>query len=226
MIFVQWVISTVFSKILSWEDIENEMSLGSNNQGISAADCTVMKNITRAVTVLSHGWFTQLMIQKNDPCCVNCFQAAALFPRTSSPGRDHVQREHEALTAQDAVRQVPKCPCGDQPRGSHYLHLSVTHGVSGTETASALTDWKNASVWMQLNSLQCHNSFKIWLHCGCINVCRFTKCRKCFYLYEPNVLFTILNYFVHIRKKRVHCEYLKDRWGVGSSALTTEGHAE
>lgn len=64
-------------------------------------------------------------------CFSACYvvQAASLFPGTSPPGRDYVQWEHEALTAQDAVWQVPQCPCGDQPWGSHYFNLSVAHGV-------------------------------------------------------------------------------------------------
>lgn len=62
-------------------------------------------------------------------CYLGCFQAASLFPRTSPPGRDYVQWEHEALAAQDAVWQVPQCPCSDQPRGPHYFNLSVAHGI-------------------------------------------------------------------------------------------------
>lgn len=62
-------------------------------------------------------------------CYVDCFQAASLFPGTSPPGRDYVQWEHEALATQDAVWQVSQCPCGDQPWGSHYFNLPVTHGV-------------------------------------------------------------------------------------------------
>lgn len=67
---------------------------------------------------------------------VNWFQAASLFPGTPPPGRDHVQWEHEAFTSQDTLWQVPKRPCCDQSRGSHYLNLPVTHGLE-TKTVRA-----------------------------------------------------------------------------------------
>lgn len=111
---------------------------------------------------------------------VDCFQAAALFPGTSPPGRDYVQREHEALTAQDAVWQVSQCPCGDQPWGSHYFNLSVAYGVVA-QTVSALTDWKSVSL-RAANSLLLLKLLK-WSdipHSDCISLCIFA-------FYEPNV---------------------------------------
>lgn len=59
-------------------------------------------------------------------CYVDWLQAASLFQGTPPPGRDHVQREHEEITSQDTVWQVPKRPSCDQSRGSRYFNLPVT----------------------------------------------------------------------------------------------------
>lgn len=59
------------------------------------------------------------------PSLLSFPQAASLLPRPTPLGGDHVQREHAALAAADAVRQVPQRAGGDQPRGPGHFSFSV-----------------------------------------------------------------------------------------------------
>lgn len=169
-------------------------------------------------------------------CYVDCLQAASLFPGTSPPGRDYVQWEHEALATQDAVWQVPQCPCGDQPWGSHYFNLPVTHGVVAQRRYQLSSTGKDVSL-RAVNSLLCsqlsaiapQRHFKTNWHNDCINVCRFTNCRKCFFPFMSQCVFTILNYFVHTT--HTPSVFTLNIWKIGVwelnfISLTTKGHTE
>lgn len=56
-------------------------------------------------------------------------QASAFLQRPSSPGRDHVQREHASLAAENVIRQVSQCSSHNQPRGPHHLSVPVSTRV-------------------------------------------------------------------------------------------------
>lgn len=77
------------------------------------------------------------------PCSLS-LQAAALFPRTTPFGGDHVQREHASLPAADAVWQIPQCPGSDQPRGpgdfSFPVSLKMTLLAKTCHTLGVLGD--------------------------------------------------------------------------------------
>lgn len=65
--------------------------------------------------------------------CLSCcpsLQVAALFPRPTPFGGDHVQREHASLPAADAVWQIPQCAGGDQPWGPRDFSFSVSLKVT------------------------------------------------------------------------------------------------
>lgn len=59
------------------------------------------------------------------PALLSFLQAASLLQRPTPLGGDHVQREHAALAAADAVRQVPQRAGGHQPRGPGHFGFSV-----------------------------------------------------------------------------------------------------